>query len=74
MYSTDKNHCVEAIKAVTLLVGLIISPMGHKYSMSPPKVHVLSFSNVNTLLETVYLPFSHQNDGYQNIFEISAMT
>ena len=73
-FSTDKNHCVEAIKYVTLLLGKILSPVGPKYSLSPPKVQVLYFSNVNTLLEAVYLPFSHQNEGYPNVFKISAMT
>ena len=36
IYSTDKNHFVEAIKAVTLLLCKILSPVGRKYSLSPP--------------------------------------
>ena len=73
MYSTNKNHCVKAINAVTLLLGKILSPEGRKYSLSPPKVQVLYFSNVNNLLEAVYLPSLNQIDGNPNVSEISAM-
>ena len=61
MYSANKNHCAEAIKAVTLLLGKILSP---------PKAQVLYFSNVKTLFEAVYLPVLHLNDGYSNVSEI----
>ena len=48
MYSTDKNHCVEANKAVTVLPNSLTS------GAKPPKVHILFISNVNTLLEAIY--------------------
>ena len=41
-YSTDKNHTVEAIKAVALLLGKILLTAGLKYSLSPKYTFCIS--------------------------------
>ena len=57
-----------------LLLGKILEPVGRKYSLSPLKVHVFYISNINTLPEDIYLPFSHLNGGHSNVFQMLAMT